>query len=66
MHVYTQNIHCDEWNDFLINSLPGDMTTSYACDTKNDTFTQLTDVTIPEKPHDTGNLRKVLQLKVGA
>ena len=49
-----------------INSLPGDMTTSYASDTKKDTFTHLADVTIPEKPHDMGNLRKVLQLKVGA
>ena len=63
MHVYAQNIHCGERNDFMINSFTGGMTTSYACDTKKDTFTQLADVTIPEKSCDTGNLRKFFNLK---
>ena len=33
---------------------------------KKDHFTQLANVVMPEKPHQTGNLRNVLQLKVGA
>ena len=33
---------------------------------KKENFTQIADVEMPKKPHETGNLRKVLQLKVGA
>ena len=50
----------------MLQSLPGSITTSTACDTKKDHFTQLADVVMPEKTHQTGDLRKVLQLKVEA
>ena len=66
MHVYAHNDQCDQWNNFMLQSLPGSITTSTASDTKKDHFTQLANVVMPEKPHQTGNLRKVLQLKVGA
>ena len=66
MHVYAHNDQCDQWNYFMLQLLPGSITTSTTCDTKKDHFTQLADVVMPEKPHQTGNLREVLQLKVGA
>ena len=47
-------------------ALPGPIITCTARDTKKDHLTQLADVLMPEKPHQTGNLRKVLQLKEGA
>ena len=66
MHVYAHNDQCDQWNNFMLQSLSGSITTSTASDTKKDHFAQLANVVMPEKPHQTGNLRKVLQLKVGA
>ena len=66
MHVYAHNDQCDEWNYFMLQSLPGSIIINTASDTKKDHFTQLANVLMPEKPHQTGNLRKVLQLKVGA
>ena len=66
MHVYAYNDHCDQWNDIMLQSLPGPITTNIARNTKKDNFTQIADVEMPKKPHETGNLRKVLQLKVGA
>ena len=29
MHVFAQNKYCDEWNEFMLKSLPGD--TSMCC-----------------------------------
>ena len=52
--------------DIMLQSLPGPIMTNIAQDTKKDKFTQIADVEMPKKPHETGNLRKVLQLKVGA
>ena len=49
----------------MLQSLPGPITTNITKDTKKDNFTQIADVEMPKKPHETGNLRKVLQLKVG-
>ena len=66
MHVYANNDHCDQWNDIMLQSLPGPIMMNIAWDTKKDNFTRIADVEIPKKPHETGNLRKVLQLKVGA
>ena len=51
----------------MLQSLPGPITTNIAQDAKKDNFTQIADVEMPKKPHETGNLRKVLHLiKVGA
>ena len=56
MHVYAKNCHCDEWNDFMLQELNEVLQTHHAHDTKKDTLTQLVDIILPEKPHDTGNL----------
>ena len=56
MHVYAKNHHCDEWNDFMLQELNEVLQICHAHDTKNDTLTQLVDIILPEKPHDTGNL----------
>ena len=60
------NDHCDKRMIIMFKSLPGTISTNTAWDTKKDHFIQLANVKMPEKPHITGNLRKVLQLKIGA
>ena len=50
MHVYAYNDHCDQWNDIMLESLPGPITTNIAQDTKKDNFKQLADVEMPKSP----------------
>ena len=50
----------------MLEQIHKDLETCHAQDTKKDTFTQLLNAVLPEKPHDTGNLGKDLHLKVGA
>ena len=66
MHVFAQNEHCDEWNAGRLVLLPGTVSTSVASDGKKDDCAQLATVNMPERPRETGNLRKILQVKVGA
>ena len=66
MHVYAQNKYCDEWNDFMLETIPGETTTCNAHDSKKDNVTRLADLNIPDKPPATGNLMKELNIKVGA
>ena len=65
-HVYVQNQYCDEWNDKRITSLQGDKYECVAFDSKKDHCTELTTIDVSLKPQNTGNLRKVLHIKVGA
>ena len=65
-HVYAQNHFCDEWNNKRITSLQGDTYECVAFDSKKDHCTELTMIDISLKPQKTGNLRKVLHVKVGA
>ena len=65
-HVYAQNHFCDEWNNKRITSLQGDTYECVAFDSKKDHCTELTMIDISLKPQKTGNLRKVLHMKVGA
>ena len=65
-HVYAQNHYCDEWNNKRITSLQGDTYECVAYDSKKDHCTELTMIDISLKPQKTGNLRKVLHVKVGA
>ena len=65
-HVYAQNHFCDEWNNKRITSLQGDTYECVAFDSKKDHCTELTTLDISLKPQKTGNLRKVLHMKVGA
>ena len=66
MHVYAQNVHCDEWNENRLKLLPGREFTKIATDSKKDDCTQLANVTMPTNPCETGNLQKVLTVKINA
>ena len=66
MHVYAQNVHCDEWNENRLKLLPGREFTNIATDSKKDDCIQLANVTMPTNPCETGNLQKVLTVKINA
>ena len=66
MHVYAQNVHCDAWNEHRCKLLPGREFTNIATDSQKDDCTELVNVTMPTNPHETGNLRKVLTVKINA
>ena len=65
MHVFAQNKYCEEWNNFMLNALPGDITICVAQDLKKDNMTKLADINIPDKTSATGNLTKELKIKIG-
>ena len=46
--------------------LPGKEFTNIATDSKKDDCTELANITMPTNPHETGNLRKVLTVKIHA
>ena len=64
MHVYAQNVHCDAWNENRLKLLPGGKFTNIATDSKKDDCTQLANVTMSTNPCKTGNLQKVLTVKI--
>ena len=66
MHVYAQNVHCDELNEYRLKLLPGKEFTNIATESKKDDCTQLANVTVHTNPHETGNLQKVLTVKINA
>ena len=66
MHVYAQNVHCDEWNENRLKLLPGKQYTNIAIDSKKDDCTELANVTMPTNPCETGNLCTVLTIKFHA
>ena len=66
MHVYAQNAHCDEWNAYKLKLLPGKEFTKIATDSKQDDCTELAYITMPTNPCETGNLKKVLTVKINA
>ena len=65
-HVYAQNQYCNEWNSKRIASLQGNKYECVAFDSKKDHCTELTTTDVQLKPQKTGNLRKVLHMKVMA
>ena len=66
MHVYAQNIYCDEWNEHMLGRLPGVTEICVAIDSQKDTSMNLANINISDRPCDTGNLHHTLWLKVGA
>ena len=66
MHVYAQNVHRDAWNENRLKLLPGKEFTNIATDSKEDDCTELSNVTMPTNPCETGNLQKVLTVKINA
>ena len=66
MHVYAQNVYCDDWNEHMLGRLQGTMVTSTATDSRKDTSMNLASIAFSDKPHHTGNLQHILHLKIGA
>ena len=66
IHVYAQNVHCDAWNENRLKLFPGKEFTTIATDSKKDDCTELANVKMPTNPHETGNLQKVLTVKMNA
>ena len=66
LHVYAQNAYSDEWNTYKLKLLPGKEFTNIATDSKKDDCTELANITIPTNPCETGNLKKILTVKVNA
>ena len=66
MHVYAQNAHCDAWNEYRLKLLSGKEFTNIATDCKKDDCTELANVTMSTNPCETGNLKKVLTVKINA
>ena len=66
MHAYAQNAHCDALNEYILKLLPGKEFINIATDSKKDDCTELANVTMPTIPCETGNLRKVLTVKMNA
>ena len=64
-HVYAQNHYFNEWNNKRITSLQVGKYECVAFDSKKDHCTELTTIDVQLKPQKTGNLRKVLHVKVG-
>ena len=66
MHVYAQNAYCDEWNILKLKLLLGKEFTNIATDSKKDHCTELANITMPTNPRETGNLKKILTVKINA
>ena len=66
LHVYGWNAYCDEWNTYKLKLLPGKEFTNIATDSKKDDCTELANITMSTNPHETGNLTKILTVKVNA
>ena len=58
--------HCDEWNTYKLKLLPGEEFTNIATDSKKDDCTELAYITMPTNPCETGNLKKILTIKINA
>ena len=66
MHVYAQNVYCDAWNENRLKLLPGREFTNITTNSTKDDCTELANVTMPTNPCETGNLQKVLTVKINA
>ena len=66
MHVYAQNVYCNEWNNTRLDQLDSKLYSSAAQDFSKDRSTNLANITFSSNPCDTGNLLSVLNVKVGA
>ena len=61
-----ENAYCDEWNTYKLKLLPGKEFTNIATDSKKNDCTELSNITMPTNPHETGNLKKILIVKGNA
>ena len=49
MYVYAENVHCSEWNNFMLSTLPGQEFVIPAIDGKRDVATNLAKVQFLDK-----------------
>ncbi len=63
LHVYPRNQEAGEWNTKRMNKIDGRIYTSHARFSAN---VNIDSLDIPDIPRKTGNLRKLLELKIGA
>ena len=66
IHVYAMNEHCSNWNTIRLNMVDGHMYTAVATNLTRDCNTNLANMSFPTNPQETGNMVKVLNVKVGA
>ena len=66
IHVYAPNKYCDDWKEKMFAFLSGTQYRHIAKDSKKGDCTEMANVHMSGKPQDAGNLRKVLDVKVGA
>ena len=66
MHVYAQNEHCANWNSIHLDAIHDKLYTYVACDVTKDQHTNLANLSFPDNPRKTGNLAKLVNIKVGA
>ena len=67
LHVYALNVHCNVRNEKMLNHLNGQLYISQANDSLQDIKINMSDIDLSTLPTSkTGNLPKILLLKVGA
>ena len=66
LHIYVWNAYCDEWNTYKLKLLPGKEFTNIATGSEKNDCIELVNITIPTNPCETGNLKKILTVKVNA
>ena len=51
-------------NEYMLESIPGDKFVNTTNNRKKDNLSNIADVVMPNKPSETGNLRKILEVKI--
>ena len=58
--------HCHKWIAYKLKLLSGKEFTNIATDSKKDDCSDLANITMPTNPCETGNLKKILAVKINA
>ena len=66
MHVFATNAHAALWNNKMLENIEGEMYSYIADDSRKDRLANRVNVVFSDKPHQTCNLLKVLNIKIGA
>ena len=66
MHVFATNADAALWNNKMLENIEGEMYSYIADDSRKDQLANRANVVFSDKPHETSNLLKVLNIKIGA
>ena len=66
MHVFATNAEAAAWNIRMLSLLEGQMMYYCADDSRKDKLSNIAQVVFPDNPRETGNLVKMLKVKIGA